>query len=94
MSSEARYPDDPDAPEYGPPVFKIRNPDPEAIEGNWEWDNEVVESGDVLIVATDYLGPVTTADVLARHWYHRGESEKVLALAEHLLALHHRLIGP
>lgn len=91
LRSQSKHPDDPDEQEYCPPKFKIRNPDQEAIEGNWEWERESVSCDDVLTVAADYLGPVTSADILARHWFNMERPGDIVAMAEHLLALHRRL---
>ncbi len=74
-----------------PPVFKIRNPDEDAVEGNYEWESDPIDCGAALQIAADHLGPMTSADVLARHWVHSGRADNLTTMAKHLLALHRRL---
>ena len=80
--------------ETAPPVLRVRNPDPDAVEGGWEWEAESVDAAAAMQVAADYLGPETSANVLACHWVHGGRADDVVALAEHLLTLHRRVTRP
>ena len=55
---------------------------------------ESIDAGDALQIAADYLGSETSANVLARHWFNSQRPGDIVAMAEHLLALHHRLVRP
>ncbi len=77
--------------EMNPPVFKLRNNDENAIEGNYEWDNDTIDCDTALNVVADYLGPQITAQILARHWIHSGRGHDLRELINCLSELQRRL---